>query len=612
MRYFLLPVVGIAILFTLLLFLHNKTTLTIQMHSDNGTLLHPKIYYAKEHQAFSEVRSLIPVDIKNNRYTFILPDDPSYLAHLRFDPAIRKAKIHITDIQYTQHRWFHTYYSKIPLSSLSPAAQIADFNSSTDEISFQSTGRDPNLFMRLNKVQTSKLFSSNFILLFEALLIYLILHSLFALYLTYKETKEIQSAKLILYALFFFFTLFKTIYYKDHIRFGYPPDELAHLSYIVSVHKEHHFIPDYKHMVMLNNKHQGNYLSHPPLYYELMNLVYNEHLSPTGNVENFRTLSMLLFLLGFFIILAIAFQANLSILGDLVFLSFLSSIPMFAYIGASISNDNLAILGSSIFAYGFFKLLQKEYTTTTYILIAIGGFIAYFSKLTAALLIFFALFFYIAYLLKTRQKPQLTKWHIALFTVALLPVLYYQISIMLHYHSLVPTFNVTHPKQYLSSPFFVPEQFRQHLSPTEWFERMVHYIQGGWFGIHSHHSFTKSSWVEYSGLLALHVFALAALFMPCMKTDTKQSYCLLGKFTLLSLFTVLLVQYAFSYKAHLHSGYLGGLQPRYLLPFMFGFAIMSSIFAERFYKNFFFVIAVILICIQAVYSDFFYFLLYYR
>ena len=180
---------------------------------------------------------------------------------------------------------------------------------------------------------------------------------------------------------------------------------------------------------------------------------------------------------------------------------------------------------------------------------------------------------------------------------------------MTHYHALVPTFNVTHPQEYLHSPFFVPEQYRQHLTLSQWFMRIVHYIQGGWFGIHSHHSFTKNSWIEFSGLLVLHLFAFISLFFKCNTQD--KSYCFIGKFTLFSLLMVLIVQFFFSYKAHLHSGYMGGLQPRYLLPFMFSFAIMASLFIERFKTFFVFNIFVIIVCIHAIYSDFFYFLNYY-
>ena len=90
-----------------------------------------------------------------------------------------------------------------------------------------------------------------------------------------------------------------------------------------------------------------------------------------------------------------------------------------------------------------------------------------------------------------------------------------------------------------------------------------------------------------------------------------KTLCILGKIAMVSLFFVLIVQYIFSYQTHLNAGYMGGLQPRYLLPFMFGFAIMSSLFISRYKQHFLVTIILILVCIHALYSDFFYFLKYY-
>jgi len=609
-RSILLPLGIIALFFVGLLYVNNGSQLVIQMHSKDQHILHPQLYYAKQHEAYSEAHSLHADTVKKDRYIFSLPALDT-IAHLRFDPAARKTAITINHIMLVRHHWFSTVYATIPLDALKPLFQIDSCKHNGKTLSFVTTGNDSQCMLNLMPKERYYLSSWHPQMLLTALIGYLLLVFIIQLYRRYRND-TLPTAKIILYTLFFALTVFKTFYYKDHIRFSYPPDELAHLSYIVSVHEHHHFIPDYEHMVMLNNKHQGNYLSHPPLYYELINLVYNDHLSPKENVQNFRAFSLLLFLLAFMLILYIGFRADLSILGDFVFLSLVSSIPMYAYTGASISNDTLAILGAAVFVIGLKQLLEKNYATTTYLLIALGVFLAYFSKLTAAILIFFALLFYLFYLLFTKTWIKINTLQIAILSAVLIPIVYYQLSITLHYHALVPTFNVTHPAQYLHSPFFVPEQYRQHLTPVQWFERMAHYIEGGWFGIHSHHSFTKASWLGYSGLLVLHIFAIAALFLPCSKTETSHSFCLLGKMTLLALFSVLAVQYLFSYKAHLHSGYLGGLQPRYLLPFMFSFGIMASIFTERFKKSFLFTLFIVLVCIQAIYSDFFYFLQYYR
>jgi len=226
------------------------------------------------------------------------------------------------------------------------------------------------------------------------------------------------------------------------------------------------------------------------------------------------------------------------------------------------------------------------------------------------LVVFIRMLITIFYLLKRKEIPKITKAQFGMLFLFLVPIFYYQAYIIFTYHSLVPTFNMTHPEEYLKSAFFVPETFRHYLTHYEWFDRMRHYIEGGWFGIHSHHSFTKETVWQYMGLLILHVLALFALFFRC-KTENR-SFCLVGKIALLSLLSVLVVQYFQSYGVHLSKGYIGGLQPRYLLPFMFAFAIMASMFVERFNKLFIVTILTIVICIHAIYSDFFYFLQYYQ
>ncbi len=595
--------------FFLFLSFQKGAVLELVGYSADGESLHPQIYYKKDFsQPYSEKYSIKAQPDGEGHYLFPLKNYQN-IAYLRLDPNDRKGTIVIESLTLIQRGWFHTYYYRLNLKNLKQLHQIEQMQMREGSLHFKATGSDPFLEMPLKLQAPIIVKNLHLDTLLIALIIALVGSYLYYLYRT-REPSERLYAKLILYALFFAFTIFKVEYYKEHIRFSYPPDELAHLSYIEYVHSHHHFVPDYKEMKMINNRNASNYLSHPPLYYEIMNLVYDTSKTIRENVGNFRNLSSLLFLLSFLLILSIGFRANLSIVGDFVFLSLLTAVPMHAYIGASISNDTLAMLGVVLFTLGFLKLLEREYSFWNYFLLAIGIFIAYFSKLTAALLIFFALLFYLLYLLRKREMPPLGKREWLLFALVLIPIFYYQISIMVQYHAIVPTFNKTHPIEYLHSPFYVEPQYRQHLDLGEWFQRLLGYIEGGWFGIHSHHSFTKESWWGFFGLLILHIFAIIALFLTCPKS--KNSFCKLGKITLLALFAVLVVQFFFSYRAHLHSGYMGGLQPRYLLPFMFAFAIMASLFVERLQRYFWGVVLVILLAIHALYSDFFYFLQYYR
>jgi len=609
LKQFLLFFFLTGVVFLFFLWQNNSKTIILTLQEKNNQTIYPQIYYTTTAKPYTQEKSAVAFKVEGENYFFKLPSKTS-IDSLRIDPDIKpKKKIVLKQIKIVHNNWFTKEVYLQPLDKIQPLHDITEFHFKDNKIEFVTSGPDPYMQTPLQP----QLIQKTSLLHLPALLISSIISVLLLfLYNLYKKesSDEILLSKLILYTLFSAFMIFKGYYYKTHVALWHPSDEMAHVSYIKYVHTHHEFLPTYEKMTMMNNPKAGNYLSHPPLYYEIENLNYDPTLSLKENVQNFRTMSLILYTIATLLLFYLGFQSSLSILGHFIYLSVIASIPMYAYAGGSVSNDNLSFIGSAIFLIGFYRLLQKQDNLSTWFLIAVGGFIAYFAKLTAALLIFFALLYYLVYKMFKKEEFGFTKQSIILLAITLIPVLLYQGYIMTHYHALVPTFNATHPQQYLHSPFFVPEQYRLHLSPWEWLQRMGHYIQGGWFNIHSHHSFGQSSLYGDIGLVLLHVMALIALLLPCK--DEEKQFCLLGKMTLFALLSVLLIQYIFSYKTHLKSGYLGGLQPRYLLPFLVGFAIMASIFVDRFKNYFLAVIMIILIGIHALYSDFFYFLLYYR
>jgi len=580
---------------------YRGTVLKIAMEGTNE--LKPQVFYKKSvDQGYSEKLSLRRYTHKGENYLFPFEQYKS-VSFLRIDPTTRPDKINLKEISLIVNGWFSVEHYKIDTKKIVPRYHISNYKVKNNGITFESVGNDPNLEVpfKLELIKSSikkDLIMQKFLV---AVLVTILGFVLFYIYYKYEHNTSLYT-KLILYSLFFAFTFFKVNYYKEHINIGYPPDESVHYTYITYVHKHHHIVPDFKDM-----KH---YLSHPPLYYEIMNLYFDENKTKEENIYTIRDASSYIYFIAFIVILYIGFRANLSVVGDLVFLTIVTAIPMHAYIGASINNDTLGILGGALFALGFIRFLEHNHSMENYFLIAVSIIVAFFAKFTVALLILFAVIAYLIYSRISNQRIVFNKKGLIFIFIALIPIVYYQFEIMYTYHAIVPTYAKTHPQEYLKSGFYTLPQYRIHLNISEWFERLLGYIQGGWFGIHSHHSFAKESWFGSFGLLILHFFAIVALFLRCPKN--KERFCLLGKFTLFSIFLVLFIQFIFSYRVHLHSGYMGGLQPRYLLPFMFAFAIMASLFVERFQKSFWVVVGVILLSIHALYSDFFYFLQYYR
>lgn len=587
--------------------LDNKSSMIITMHTKSGSPVESEFYYTTVGKPFSDTKMSRRYKIHDDQYFFRMPDF-NQINFARLDPAKHKEDITINDIQIITSNWFRTTVYTADIKKSEPEQQIENYIIENDGVRFKTTGRDPHL--NINLTRTLLYTSHNYHLdtFLMALLIYLVLLYLYQLYLKKEFTDDLIS-KLILYSIFVALAIFKVDYYKEHVHYNYPPDTIAHMSYIESLHTNPEIFPKFENMYMITNKNAGNYLGHPPLYYYIMNLVYDKHTSIGGNVEHFRTLNTVLFLMGILLLFYLSFNIKMSLLSHFTYLTIITSIPMHAYLGSSISNDNLAILGGIIFIVGLQRLLEKCYDNTTYGIVGLGIFISFFGKLTAAILIFFSVLFFLLYLLKKKTLLSISKAQIGILSFFIIPILIYQSYILMHYHTLIPTLNATHPEEYKHSVYFIPEMQRHYQTIIEWIETYWSNIHSGWFGIHSHHSLVKSSILDYIGLLFLHLFAIIALFLPCKEKSS--AYCILGKITLLSFFAVMLVQFTFSYVSHLHSGYTGGLQPRYLLPFMASFAIMTSLFVNRFRKHYIFNIFIIVLCIQALYSDFFYFLKYY-
>jgi len=601
-----LSIIGIIFLLLVML-LDNKNTMIVTMESTSAVPLEAELYYTTEGQAFSDTKMSRRYKIKHNKYYFKLPSFDK-IQYARFDPSKRNDNIIIKQINIIISHWFTTSIYSIDITKSQIVQQISNYKIDKNLISFTTTNRDAQL--NLN-------FSRNFIQAFRNLhidtfLIALLVYGLFLFLFQLSKEKEftpLLSSKLILYSLFLALALFKVDYYKEHVHYNYTPDNIAHLSYIEYLHNHSEILPKFENMFMITNKNAGNYLGHSPLYYHFMNIVYNENYSVVGNVDNFRTLNTILFATTILLLLYLGFASSLSLLGHFVYLSIISSLPMHAYLGSNVSNDNLAVFGGVLFLIALLKLLRGEYNNHSYLLLSAGIFIAYFAKLTAGILVFFASVYFFFYIFKNKIPFSITKKQALILSLSVIPILSYQLYIALNYHTLIPTLNATHPAEYLTSGFYIPEASRHYLTALEWLQNYWGNVHAGWFGILSHHSLVKPSIFQYIGLLLLHIFALIALFIPC--EEKQKTFCVLGRISLFSFISIAIVQYTFSYLGHLNSGYMGGLQTRYLLPFMVAFAIMASIFVNRFKESFFMNIVVIILCIHAIYSDFFYFLKYY-
>lgn len=416
---------------------------------------------------------------------------------------------------------------------------------------------------------------------------------------------DLLLLKKLLYLFFLIIFILKTSNYINHIDFKDPPDQYAHLSYIEYVkNTPFKLIPNFEDMKLqysvLNDNNKMNYLSHPPLYYYLMLLIPKNN-SIESYISNLQKFNLLISTISYILLLYIGYSMKVNILAHLGFLSLVNAIPMIPYIGASINNDNLSILAGMFFLIGLLKLFENQNSKYSYFFIFVGLFLGYFTKLTLFLLMFFTLIFYIYYFItkKISIKKNLL-FIITLSVIVFIPIIFYQLNIIFKYDSIYPALSARSIEEYTNSRFYVEEEKRIFLSIFQWLERLFGYWLIGWFGIMSENSFAKTNIFQYIGIFLLHFFAFLAIYDNRKKDD---SYFIVGKFGLIAIIIVVTIQFYFSYNSHLSTGYLGGLQSRYYLPFVSIFAILSSLFINNI-KSILGRLLIIFIILHTIFYDF--------
>jgi hypothetical protein len=544
----ILSISFIVALFLLLVWSSNSTELIITSSPKTKQALKPELYYAQAGEPLSETKKIVGAIVSSGNFLFKLPYPFTSIDVIRYDPTKKfTATVEITAITLIEKEWFKENTYTIPLKHFTPLHQLDKYTTTKDKITFQTTGSDPQLSLDPKPILVSSSYLNHLHHLIISLMIYIIVISLYRLSQK-SDQDESTHAKLILYALFFAFSTFKVLYYKENVHFSHPVNELTHLS-----HTQSNIIPTPEENSILNTQKEENCLEHSPLYYHVMNFVYTNHYSPCYNVQNFRELSATLLVVSYLILLIIMFQTKLSLLSHVVYLTLVTSIPMYAYLETATTGDALGMLAVALFMYTLQKILQHHYHTSTYLLLGLSILIGFLSQFTITVLMGFTGILFLLYVWSTKYPLQTTKMKFSLLILLLLPILSYA------------------------------------LMSLDWLEKMLHTMQGEWLS-----------------LFILLLFAFFALFSQC--NEKVKTYCVLGKVTFIALLTLFSIYSLFSYQINLYSDFIGELQIKYTLPFLASFAIMASIFVDKMNKSFWLSVLILFICIQTLYSDFFYFL----
>lgn len=133
-----------------------------------------------------------------------------------------------------------------------------------------------------------------------------------------------------------------------------------------------------------------NYLGHPPFYFHLMKLVHAVNVQGDKiiiDVVKLRIFNIALVMSALCFIFYIGYTRIKK--NPAVHLSFVSTIlamHTLFYVGASVNNDNLTLIGVTIFIFGAIRYAEKKYTISTYLIVALGLVLSLWSKMTAGLM----------------------------------------------------------------------------------------------------------------------------------------------------------------------------------------------------------------------------------
>lgn len=376
--------------------------------------------------------------------------------------------------------------------------------------------------------------------------------------------------------------VFKQVYYALFIE-GFP-DQIAQLSYAAHMARFPTLLPDFASMFMCRARAgadgltvltevsgQLNYLSHPSLYYLVMNAVCGVRVLPEGGVA-----MNLMALRGFNILLStaavtLAFYLgftrlkNRSPLVHALYAFAIATLPMLAYIGASVNSDNLAFLSLVVFFAGLLRYQEDKVDLKTYLLIGIGFLVGGLSKITTALMCALALLAVLVMsVIRTRSLKLIWNKYFLITLPCYLLFLGYELYIHGRFGSWQPSLYNINPEYYYTTSYYVAPEKRVPMSFLQYIRHFVGGVGYTWSSLYSH--IRKVTLImnnaEWGSVYWISV-ALATLSAFVQLIRRKADRITIP--IVFSFLGTLACHFWSNWKGYPISGYLGAIQARYYL-----------------------------------------------
>lgn len=441
------------------------------------------------------------------------------------------------------------------------------------------------------------------------------------------------------YVLMLFCFQFKMFFYMNEI--GFVPDEGAHISYVIYMEENKNvIIPDFSEIKMytvLDNTNPDKvlyektdvtcYLGHPPLYYRLMQLTQCVEVVDDGlayvNVLRLKLTNIILMSISMLLVFYIGYSRicmyTNKLFPHVIYAAICSCIPMVAFGGSGVNNDNLLFLTFALFFLAILRYVEGKRDLTTYLLAAISINLVFLGKLTLGLIVLMTLFFLVLIeLIETKRITIICNtnfWKtIPIYGISII----YYIIILTKYGSVQPSYQIVDPAGYYSSSFYVPEANRVSMAVGEYAVYFFSMFLKTWSAVYNGIFlwFKKEMSIEKIVIDIVLVCVLGALVINLVRWIRKKHNCYTGLYIALSLalLITIFVQYRNAYSGFIMNGYTGGYQARYYMccipaiAFLNLSCISRRLFSKK-YMSSIIEIGSIVFSGLLIYSDFIYFLL---
>lgn len=394
-----------------------------------------------------------------------------------------------------------------------------------------------------------------------------------------------------IYGLALLYYVLKQVYFAIWVE-GFP-DQMAHLSYLAWLSDHPTLFPDFRNIpYAVARGDQGglaiirfksgtvNNMIHPPLYYLIMNLFSG--IEKVGRrsyaVDIMRLRAMNILLSSATVILA--FRLGYTRLKErpplvhALYALAIATLPMLAYVGAGINNDNLAYFALVIFFTGLLRYSEGKEDLKTYLLVGIGFLLGSFAKLTTALLLLVMLgVTFIMSVIRTKSlKLILNKWFLVTLPCYLL-FLAYEIHVKRTCGAWQPSLLDLNPEYYYTTVFYVPPENRVPMTFLQYVRLFAEGIGYSWSSLYCHNPEVTRIMKNLAWGLVYWVPVAAALFAG-VRSLVRRTGDRLALPVVLGFLGTLAYHFYSNWKGYPVSGYLGAVQARYYLGMIVPFAFL--------------------------------------